>query len=517
MGGSTSGGGSGGSGRQPGADTAIGIAQDPRGEYTFGGGYSAALQDAPSTGTYFSGADEETQQRAQDLLRDIDAGGGEVTFGGQKVERMQKYESDSGDDRYMVQAGGRKRDVSADTFRALQGAFRDVAERQKRAEEAQKELKALEKAEGERVQRETAAAAEAERQAAAEAQRQAAAEAERQKQADADKRRAEEQARAQREAEERQQQQRERERAEEARLAAEERNEQFGVTPRQVSTTPPPADAPDADKQRAAEIERAQREAEERAQRERLKIAAERNAAKDADLMPKGDPYTDPQKASGVRTDATSLRNYRDRMNEAVRQDGETNIVQSNAGEVTDTQGNPVLTRQGVERQTQFQQEELERLVSMRQGGKGDIEQGKRDLAEQIIKEKLAADPTLPAGLKAIREINLRNQLKNLEAGGTPTFRIGEGGEFVTSGVLQPGEEGTGIAPNITSDLETMMDEREQEEEPTILQVEPEPEPDDVTAGALGVAPTPRGRRGTRTKRPGAGGTLLEGGGVLYD
>jgi hypothetical protein len=206
-------------------------------------------------------------------------------------------------------------------------------------------------------------------------------------------------------------------------------------------------------------------------------------------------------------------------MNEAVRQDGKTNIVQSDAGEVTDTQGNPVLTRQGVERQTQFQQEELERLVSMRQGGKGDIEQGKRDLAEQIIKEKLAADPTLPPGLKAIREINLRNQLKNLEAGGTPTFRIGEGGEFVTSGVLQPGEEGTGIAPNITSDLETMMDEREQEEEPTILQAEPEPEPEPEVAatGTLGVAAAPRGRRGTRAKRPGAGGTLLEGGGVLYD
>jgi hypothetical protein len=204
-------------------------------------------------------------------------------------------------------------------------------------------------------------------------------------------------------------------------------------------------------------------------------------------------------------------------MNEAVRQDGETNIVQSDAGEVIDTQGNPVLTRQGVERQTQFQQEELERLVSMRQGGKGDPEEGKRNLAKQIIEEKLAADPTLPPGLKAIREINLRNQLKNLEAGGIPTFRIGEGGEFVTSGVLQPGEEGTGIAPNITSDLETMMDEREQEEEPTILQAEPEPEPEVAATGTLGVAAAPRGRRGTRAKRPGAGGTLLEGGGVLYD
>ena len=509
MGGSTSGGGSGGSGRQPGADTAIGIAQDPRGEYTFGGGYSAASGTAPSTGTYFSGADDETKQRAQDLLRDIDAGGGEVTFGGQKVERMQQYESDSGNQRYMVQAGGRKKEVNVDIFRSLQGAFRDVAERQKRAEEAQKELKALEKAEGERVQRETAAAAEAERQAAAEAERQRVAaveqerfqreqarlenerkaEAERLRQADADKRRAEEQARAQREAEERPQREREAEirRQDELRREAE-----------------------------ASEQRKAQAGLEATRQKE-LDEIAKRNAAENADLMPKGDPYTDPQKASGVRTDAKSLRNYEERKNEALRQNSKANIVQSNQGEVTDTQGNPVLTRQGVEQKTAFEQQELERLVSMRQGGEGDPEQGKRDLAKQIIEEKLEADPTLPAGLKAIREINLKSQLDALEKGGTPTFRVGEGGEFVTSGVLQPGEEGTGIAPNITSDLETMMDEREQEEEPTILQAEPEPEPEVAATGTLGVAAAPRGRRGTRSKRPGAGGTLLEGGGVLYD
>lgn len=439
MGSSTGGGGSGGSGRQPGAGTAIGIAQDPRGEYQFGGGYSAASGTAPSTGTYFSGADDETKQRAQDLLRDIDAGGGEVTFGGQKVERMQQYESDSGNQRYIVQTGGRKREVSADIFRSLQGAFREVDERQKRAEEAQKELKALEKAEGERVQRETAAAAEAERQAAAEAERQATAEAERQKQAD-------------------------------------------------------------ADKQRAAEIEAAQRQAEGRAIDERQRLKAEPTS--------------------------TSLEGYERRLMEAQERaefvSGDKSFVTSGTGEketrVTGGRdGKPVLTRQGVERKAAFEQEELERLVSLREGGEGDPEEGKRNLAKQIIEEKLAADPTLPPGLKAIREINLRNQLKNLEAGGTPTFRIGEGGEFVTSGVLQPGEEGTGIAPNITSDLETMMDEREQEEQPTILQAEPEPEPEVAATGTLGVAAAPRGRRGTRSKRPGAGGTLLEGGGVLYD
>ena len=319
---------------------------------------------------------------------------------------------------------------------------------------------------------------------------------------DEDKRRAREQERAQREAEQRDRERREREQRQQesddadARRAAAERNEQFGVTARQVSTTPPPADIPDADKQRAAEIEAAQRQAEGRAIDERQRLKAEPTS--------------------------TSLEGFEQRQREALERaefaSGDESFVRGGTerGIVTGGRdGKPVLTRQGVERKAAFEQEELERLVSLREGGEGDPEEGKRNLAKQIIEEKLAADPTLPPGLKAIREINLKSQLDALEKGGTPTFRIGEGGEFTTSGVLQPGEEGTGIAPNITSDLETMMDEREQEEQPTILQAEPEPEV--AATGTLGAAAAPRGRRGTRAKRPGAGGTLLEGGGVLYD
>ena len=278
----------------------------------------------------------------------------------------------------------------------------------------------------------------------------------------------------------------------------------------------------DSDKRRAEEQARAQREAEERQRQAELRAEADRqkeldeiakrNAAENADLMPKGDPYTDPQKASGVRTDATNLRNYRERMNEALRRDSEGNIVQSRSGEVLDSKGNPVLTSQGVKSQAAFQQQELERLVSMRQGGAGDPEQGKRDLAEQIIREKLEKGG-LPGAIGAIQKANLENQLRLLERGGTPTFRVGPDGRFITSGVLQPGEEGTGIAANITSDLENYGDEPQQEEQPTILQ--PQPDEEDVTTGTLGVAPATRGRR--RTKRPGAAGTLLEGGGVLYE
>jgi len=328
--------------------------------------------------------------------------------------------------------------------------------------------------------------------------------------------------RRERERREREQRQRESDDAD-ARRAAAERNEQFGVTPRQVSTTPPPADAPDADKQRAAQIEAAAAESEKRkttvldADKQR---AAEIEAAQ---RQAEGRAIDERQRLEAEPT-STSLEGYERRLMEAQERaefvSGDESFVRGGTERSIVTggrDGKPVLTRQGVERKAAFEQEELERLVSLREGGEGDPEEGKRNLAKQIIEEKLAADPTLPPGLKAIREINLRNQLKNLEKGGTPTFRIGPGGEFTTSGVLQPGEEGTGIAPNITSDLETMMDEREQEEEPTILQAEPEPEPEVAATGTLGVAAAPRGRRGTRAKRSGAGGTLLEGGGVLYD
>ena len=309
---------------------------------------------------------------------------------------------------------------------------------------------------------------------------------------DADKRRAEEQARAQREAEERQEREREAREAEIRRQDAARREAE------------------------AAE----QRKAEAARKLEAERAASDELPPEEVGRMTEADPYAIPGKEAGIRTDAKSTVDYKKRETEALEKaafvSGDESFVksESDGSVVRDAQGNPVLTRQGVERQAAFQQEELERLVSGRQGGEGDPEEGKRDLARQIIEEKLEKG-VLPGTLGAIQKLNLENQLKNLEKGGIPTFRVGPGGEFTTSGVLQPGEEGTGIAPNITSDLETMMDEPERDEQPTILQAQEDAE--DVTVGTLGIAPTPRGRRGTRSKRAGAGGTLLEGGGVLYD
>lgn len=309
---------------------------------------------------------------------------------------------------------------------------------------------------------------------------------------DSDKSRAEEQARAQREAEERQAQERE---------------------------------AREAEIRRQDAVRREAEAAEQRKAEAARKLEAERAASaelppEEVGRMTEADPYAIPGKEAGIRTDAKSTVDYKKRETKALEKaafvSGDESFVKSKADDsvVKDAQGNPVLTRQGVERQAAFQQEELERLVSGRQGGEGDPEQGKRDLAKQIIEEKLEKT-VLPGTLGAIQKINLENQLKNLEKGGIPTFRVGPGGEFTTSGVLQPGEEGTGIAPNITSDLETMMDEPERDEQPTILQAQPDEA--DVTVGTLGIAPAPRGRRGTRSKRAGAAGTLLEGGGVLYE
>jgi hypothetical protein len=150
-------------------ESEIGLAQDPRGEYRYGGGYSAQTQSAPSTGTYFSNADEQTQSRVKQLTSTINKGSGSVTLGGETVSRLQQYESDSGNQRYVVTTASGKREVSADTYRALQGSFNNLETAKKEAESARSELESLQKAEADRVQRETAAKAEREKQERAKA------------------------------------------------------------------------------------------------------------------------------------------------------------------------------------------------------------------------------------------------------------------------------------------------------------------------------------------------------------
>ena len=236
------------------------------------------------------------------------------------------------------------------------------------------------------------------------------------------------------------------------------------------------------------------------------------------------DPFAAPGKSKGLRTDARGLSGYKKRETEALRKasfvSGDQSFVRGgrDSKEVTDARGRPVLTRQGVERQAAFQQEELERVISKRQGGQGDPEVEKRKMAREIIEEKLR-NPQVGGALGAIARINLKNQLRLLKAGGDPTFTIGPDGTFTTTGVRRPGEEGDGIAPNITSPLEEMMDRDDEQKEPMLVQAD-EDEDEEILAndagGALG-GETTRRRRGTRTKRTGPGGTLLEGGGVLYD
>lgn len=145
-----------------GAET--GLLQDPRGEYRFGGGYSAQTQSSPSTGTYFSGADEETRTRAQQLVAAIDRGSGEVTFGGANVSGLGQDESDSGNAIYFANTSRGRQRINADQYRNLEGAFRDQKRFQAEAETARKELESLTQAEASRQQRAANAAAAAERQ-----------------------------------------------------------------------------------------------------------------------------------------------------------------------------------------------------------------------------------------------------------------------------------------------------------------------------------------------------------------
>jgi len=228
---------------------------------------------------------------------------------------------------------------------------------------------------------------------------------------------------------------------------------------------------------------------------------------------PKRDPYAIAGKTAAGRREDTRKREE-ERLERAAFVSGEESYVKGGAGETTvrDSSGRGVLTSTGVERQVASQQEELERVISQRTGGQGDPEVEKRNMAiEQLEKRK---ENLLPGTLGMIARINIENQIKQLQAGGTAQFSMTDAGEFVAKGVIPKGQEGQGISPNIISGLEQQA-AREPREATTIItpEVTPEVTPE-ADAVMLGGASETRRRRSTRA---GGAGTLLEGGGVLYE
>ena len=134
----------------------------------------------------------------------------------------------------------------------------------------------------------------------------------------------------------------------------------------------------------------------------------------------------------------------------------------------------------------------------------------------------------LPGKLGAIGEMVRENIVAEIEKGATPIRVTDESGKKITVGALR-GEKYTGrseyeaiaretggTAPIQISEVQARQPTQEREETPTLItpEVTPEVTPEILPDGTL--AEEGRGRR-RRTTRAGAAGTLLEGGGVLYE
>lgn len=148
-----------------------------------------------------------------------------------------------------------------------------------------------------------------------------------------------------------------------------------------------------------------------------------------------------------------------------------------------------------------------------------------------ISEVRARGERALPGTLGAIGTMVRENIISELEKGGRPVQVTDESGKKVTVGALR-GEKYTGRSEyadiareagpggTITTTLEEVAarQPRQEREEPTLITPEVTPEVTpvaDATVALMGEPELGRGRRGP--KRPGAGGTLLDGGGVLYD
>ena len=230
------------------------------------------------------------------------------------------------------------------------------------------------------------------------------------------------------------------------------------------------------------------------------------------DSEPRRDPYADPRKAAGSRTDATRMSGARKREEERLRRasfvSGDQSYVTGGGNIVRDSSGGGVLTSVGVQRAEASRQEELETLISRRTGGQGDPEADKRQMAIQQLEKR--KEQTLPGFLGAISRMNIERQLADLKAGGTPQFGLSPSGTFITQGVTPQGQETPSAAANIQPMFGAMGVDSTRTPEIT-PEVTEEFVPDDSTI----MGGRERGRRRTRGTRVGGAGSLEEGYGVL--
>lgn len=216
-----------------------------------------------------------------------------------------------------------------------------------------------------------------------------------------------------------------------------------------------------------------------------------------------------PGKAAGQRVDSTrALSGAKKREEERLRRagfvSGDASYVRGGGDIVRDSSGAGVLTAVGVQRAEASRQQELETLISQRQGGSGDPEAEKRAMAIQQLEKR--KEQTLPGFLGAMSRINLENQIAALKAGGDPQFGMTSGGRFIARGVVPQGQGGGNIQP--------IFGQTRQGADVTPA-VTPEVTPEIVPDDTMLMGRTERGRRRTRGTRLGQAGDIEEGYGVL--
>lgn len=163
---------------------------------------------------------------------------------------------------------------------------------------------------------------------------------------------------------------------------------------------------------------------------------------------------------------------------------------------------------------------------------------GKSTSAIGELRGRLGEPTLIPgavgAALGSMGKLSLQKQIQELQAGATPVQIKTDKGETLTVGTVRDGRytgrpqyrdialksapEGGAIRTSLQAAMEQEAKKRAAEgpePEPTIItpevtpEVTPEIVPDEIMGGAE------RGRR--RSKRLGGAGTLLEGGGALYE
>ena len=160
-------------------------------------------------------------------------------------------------------------------------------------------------------------------------------------------------------------------------------------------------------------------------------------------------------------------------------------------------------------------------------------EDAPRRVAIKQLTERLETDPlanipsTAGVVLGAVSKANLKNQINVLRDFGTPVFEAGtdkavgvvsKTGQYSGDPLFQEAALKSKGDGQITLNQKTLLAEEaaRERDEPQAPLVSPEVEEEEAAPTILAEGPTTR-KRGTRFKRFGGAGTILEGTGALYD